>query len=608
MAKTMRQGIFPGMDLPPSADESSLAPPDTDPRFELPDDSMEEPRQHPEPAPKNAMPRVDSTDRAALTPTSLRGQSVWVVDANSLIFQVFHALPEMTSPGGEPVSAVFGFARDMLYLLEQKKPSYVFVAFDGPERTFRHEIFEAYKANRGEMPIDLVPQFAPIHRLLEALGVSVLALDGYEADDLLATVAHQVNALEGECYLVTGDKDCRQLITDLVKVYNVRKDQVYDSNMLAGDWNIRPDQVVDFQALVGDAVDNVPGVPLIGPKIASEYLQKFDTLDALLARVNELPAGKRKDNLIAMRDQALLSRTLVRLDCNVPIQLDWNAAKVGPVDAPALARLFTEWGFHSLAQKYSAVPLSDLAGRKPEAQMAVDYECINTPERFEWLLGELGRQELFSVDTETTNIRPRWAEIVGYSFSWSEGKAYYVPVRAPAGELHLDPAETLRRLRPILENPAIGKLGQNLKYDMVVLRSAGVEMAPARFDTMLASYLLDAGERNHNLDELAAPLPASQHHENRRIDRHGQEPKVHGRSSAGPDHALRGRRRGRGLALAHDSGRAYACGQSRTAVRAGRDAAGRSPGRIGNQWHPSEYGTAGRVERQVRRVARGIGA
>ena len=237
--------------------------------------------------------RADSTDRAVLTPTSLRGQSVWVVDANSLIFQVFHALPEMTSPGGEPVSAVFGFARDMLYLLEQKKPSYVFVAFDGPERTFRHEISKRTRPIVGRCPLIWSPSSARFIGCSRRWA-SACWLDGFEADDLLATVAHQVNALEGECYLVTGDKDCRQLITDLVKVYNVRKDQVYDSNMLAGDWNIRADQVVDFQALVGDAVDNVPGVPLIGPKIASEYLQKFDTLDARWPALTSCLPGNAK--------------------------------------------------------------------------------------------------------------------------------------------------------------------------------------------------------------------------------------------------------------------------------------------------------------------------
>ena len=499
MAKTMRQGTFPGMD-PELAPGENLVSADLEIGFaDVLSESM----------PMVEVSTEDSHGEFAI-PGTLQGQSVWVVDANSLIFQVFHALPEMTSPRGEPVSAVFGFARDMLYLLEQKKPDYLFVAFDGPERTFRHEMYEEYKAGRAEMPVDLIPQFKPIRRLLAGLGVPILELASYEADDLLATIAHQTNELQGECYVVTGDKDARQLITEFVKVYNVRKDQMYDACALHADWGIRPDQVVDFMALMGDAVDNVPGVPLIGPKIASEYLQKYNTLDELLERADELPKGKRRENLIAMREQALLSRDLVRLERHVPITIPWAAARVEGVDKPALAKLFTELGFRTLADKFSSLP-----EQTPESAWKANYELINTPDRLAWLIDELNRQKLISFDTETTNIWPRWAEVVGCSFCWADGQAYYVAVRAPAGETALDPADTLEKLRPILENPAIEKIGQNLKYDMLVLRTAGVKVGGARFDTMIASYLLDAGERNHSLDELAIRYLK---HDNTKID------------------------------------------------------------------------------------------
>jgi DNA polymerase I len=444
-------------------------------------------------------PRTTDETFSGEAPATLKGETVWVVDANSLIYQVFHALPEMTSPRGEPVSAVFGFSRDMLYLLEEKKPTYLMVAFDASERTFRHELYEQYKEHRSSMPVDLVPQFGPIRRLLAGLRVPILELEGYEADDLLATIAHQVNELEGECYVVTADKDCRQLITDRVKVYNVRKDQMYDACALKEDWGIRPDQVVDFQALVGDSVDNVPGVPLIGPKIAGEYLQKYDTLDRLLEHVDELPKGKRKDNLIAMRDQALLSRDLVRLERHVPMAINWDAARVRGVDSAALAALFRELGFRGLTEKFSALPVE----AAPQREAALRCELINTPERLDWLVSELSKQPMISFDIETTNPWPRWAEVVGYAFCWRDGEGYYVPVQGPEGEAHLDPAAALSVLRPVFENASIEKVGQNLKYHMVVLRSAGVELAGARFDTMVADYLLDAGERNHSLDELA---------------------------------------------------------------------------------------------------------
>lgn len=482
MAKTMRQGMFPGMD---SAEPQAPAPASSPPEI-----------VEPIPAPPLSVPPV-SAERLPV-PASFAGLTVWVVDANSLIFQVFHALPEMTSPRGEPVSAVYGFTRDMLFLLEQKRPDFLLVAFDGPERTFRHELYENYKGTRSEMPVDLIPQFEPIRRLLAGMHVPVLECVSYEADDILATIAHEVNEREGECYIVTGDKDARQLITERVKVYNIRKDQLYDAAALKEDWGVRPEQVVDFQALVGDSVDNVPGVPLIGPKIASEYLQKFDTLDNLLEHATELPKGKRRDNLINMREQALLSRELVRLDRHTPVEFEWAAARVGGVDSGALATLFSELGFHTFAAKFAALP-----ELKPKSEWAADYQAIDTPERLTWLIAQMNAQEAISFDTETTSIHPRFAEIVGYSFAWNEGEAYYVPVKAPPGEQHLDPQTTLEALRPVLENPAIAKLGQNLKYDMIVLRSAGVNVAGAQFDSMIASYLLDAGERNHSLDELA---------------------------------------------------------------------------------------------------------
>jgi DNA polymerase-1 len=433
-------------------------------------------------------------------PESLEGKRVFVVDSFSLIFQVFHAYPEMTGPRGEPVGAVLGFTRDMLGLLEQRKPDYLFCAFDLPGPTFRDELFDQYKAKRTEMPPDLRPQIGSIRRVLEAMEIPVLASPGFEADDVLATVARLVDERGGECFLVSGDKDCRQLITERVKIFNIRKTQVFDAAALAADWGIRPDQVVDFQSLVGDSVDNVPGVPGIGPKTAREFLERFDTLDNLLEHIDEVAGKKKQENLREHRQQALLSRQLVRLDSQTPVRIDWPRGKPGQYDPARVAELFAEFGFHSLTSK--------MRGQAAEARPApvaiqTHYETIDTPERLQWLVGEMSHQPSISLDTETTNISPRWAELVGLSFSWSDGRAYYLPVRGPAGSQLLDLQTTLAALRPVLENPAIRKVGQNLKYDLVVFRGAGIEMAGVAFDSMLASYLLDAGERNHNLDELA---------------------------------------------------------------------------------------------------------
>jgi DNA polymerase-1 len=429
----------------------------------------------------------------------LTGKTVWVIDSHSLIFQVFHAIKsEMTSPRGEPTGAVFGFTRDMLSILEQKKPDYLFAAFDMSGPTFRHELYAKYKEHRTEMPDELRPQIATIRRMLAALGIPILECEAYEADDILATLARITEQAGGECVVVTGDKDCRQLISDRVKVFNIRKDAMFDAAALQEEWGIRPEQVVDFQTLVGDSVDNIPGVPLVGPKVAGEWLAKFGTLENLLAHADELPKGKRKENLLSTREQIFISRQLARLDSEVPVPIRWERGRAGRYDPFGAADLFAELGFHTLTNQ-----MRDRA-KTDSPSFTHQYETIDTPERLRWLIDEMSRQKRISIDTETTSLYPRWAEIVGYSFAWNEGEAYYVPVRAPEGEPQLDPKSTLEALRPMLENPAIEKVGQNLKYDMIVLRTAGVEMAGVRFDTIIASYLLDAGERNHNLDELAS--------------------------------------------------------------------------------------------------------
>jgi len=473
---------------------------------------------------------------------------VYIVDAFSLIFQVFHALPEMTSPSGQPVGAIHGFARDLIDLLEKKKPDFFFCAFDASEKTFRDELFPQYKAGRVEMPADLQLQIPHIRRAVDALGIPVLELAGYEADDVLATVARRADELGFDCYLVTSDKDCRQLLSERVKMYNIRKDQVFDAAALEADWGIRPDQVVDFQALVGDSVDNVPGVALIGPKIAGELLRKYGTLEGVLDHAWEVSGDKRRENLLQGREIALLSRRLARLVDDLPLDLDWDAGRPGRFNPAMMEELCQELGFRRLAdrarrlarratgdelseaaatsrlppgdERSPASPKSRASGEESQPTIEqlttdhrspitdhrsppADYRTVATPQELEQLVRELSQQQRISIDTETTSSNPRWAEIVGYSFAWIPGLAYYIPVRAPAGEPQLAPALVRDSVRPVLEDPQIEKIGQNLKYDIVVLRSAGIRVHGAAFDTMVADYLLAPGERNHSLDDLA---------------------------------------------------------------------------------------------------------
>ena len=501
MPKPSRQTTLPGME--PEGPETAKAAADVS----AGSNPAPQPPAPPPPAASHQPP-----------PATLRDWTVYAIDAHSLIFQVFHALPEMTSPRGEPVGAVYGFVRDLVQLIETRRPKALLCAFDLPGPTFRHELYDAYKADRGEMPEELASQLPKIRDVLDAMGIPVVTSPGYEADDVLATVAQQCDRLEGRCLVVTGDKDCRQLITPGVSIYNIRKDEVYDAEALADDWGIRPDQVVDFQSLVGDKVDNVPGVPLIGPKLARELLKKYGTLDAVLDHAEEVAGAKRRQNLIEYRDQALLSRKLVRLDDQVPVEPDWNAACIGGMDHQRLAELFADYGFRGLAERVAALAGGDGAsGSISDSSVAVQYDIIDIPEKLNQLVDRLAGQSLISIDTETTDVNPRTAEIVGYSIAWQVGEdasvdqavsestieAVYIPVRGPAGEQVLDPALVVDALRPILEDPAVAKIGQNLKYDQVVLLGAGVRLAGVVFDTMVASYLLEAGERSHNLDQLA---------------------------------------------------------------------------------------------------------
>jgi DNA polymerase-1 len=433
-------------------------------------------------------------------PVDIQGWNVFVVDAHSLIFQVFHALPEMSSPRGEQVGAVYGFVRDMLYLIEEKKPDALICAFDLSGPTFRNQMFDGYKADRGEMPDELVGQIPKIELVLAAMAIPVLTCEGYEADDVLATLARICDEGGANCFLVTGDKDCRQLITDRVAVYNIRKNQVFDALALRQEWGVGPDQVVDFQALVGDKVDSIPGVPGIGPKTAQALLENYGSLDNLLEHAAEVPGAKGKA-LAENRHVALLSRELVRLDKHVPIAPNWDASRVGGLDHERLAELFAEFGFRSFLERVGRIEPKQVTA--PSTAAAANYQIIDTPAKLADLVGQLSRQDTISIDTETTHVSPRCAEIVGYSFAFVPGEAYYVPVRGPAGDPVLDPQQTLDALRPVLQDAAIRKIGQNVKYDMIVLRCAGATLAGISFDTMVASYLLDAGGRSHNLDELA---------------------------------------------------------------------------------------------------------
>jgi DNA polymerase-1 len=302
----------------------------------------------------------------------------YILDAFSMIFQVFHAIPEMTGPAGQPTHAVFGIFRDLLNLVRDQKPDYLAAAFDGPGPVFRNQIFSEYKANRSEMPEELVPQIPVIRRLFEGFRVPVLEEPLMEADDVIATLARRGAEQGLDVMIVTADKDARQLIGEQIKLYNLRKKTVIDAQALEKEWGIRPDQVVDFLALTGDSVDNVPGIPGIGPGYAATFLKEFGTLDRLLAEVSRVKAPKKRQSLRDHADAARLARRLVTLRDDLALTLEWDALRTQPPDVQALATLCTECGFHRFRDELGA---GDRAPKTEPTWQAV-YHTIDTPELF----------------------------------------------------------------------------------------------------------------------------------------------------------------------------------------------------------------------------------
>ena len=276
---------------------------------------------------------------------------LYLIDAHSLLYQVFHAIGEMNSPGGMPTNAVFGFTRDMLFLRKEERPDYLICVFDPPGRTFRDDIYADYKANRAPMPDSLKPQIGMTYQMLEAMHIPALTKEGFEADDLIATIAKSAAERGIEVYICTSDKDCRQLLSDRIKIYSLRKREVFDSGSLLNDWGIKPEQVIDYQMLVGDSVDNVRGVEGIGPKTATKLLQEFGTLENLLANVERVPGAKKQENLRKYADRIPVNRELITLKTDVPFEINWDNWRLRDWDAPKLLALFKEWGFRSFAEQ-----------------------------------------------------------------------------------------------------------------------------------------------------------------------------------------------------------------------------------------------------------------
>ncbi|MBI4231095.1 MAG: DNA polymerase I [Planctomycetes bacterium] len=419
------------------------------------------------------------------------GGRLFVLDTHALCYQSFHALPPMNAPDGRPVQAVYGVVRAIQKLLREEEPEYLLAAFDAPGPTFRHRAYEAYKANRAEVPEDLRPQFDLLRETLALWGIPTCRVQGFEADDILATIARQAASHDLRTHLVTTDKDCGQLLDDRTVLVHPQTGQMTDADAFRKTWGVRPDQMADLLTLAGDASDNIPGVEGIGPKTAASLLERFGTLDALLERLAEVPERARKA-IAAHRDDIECWRGLARLRSDVPVHLDLESARAPSAMPPPLRAHLESLSFHSI-----------LGASPGGAAPAVRTGLVDTADALAALASRLRTLSAFAIDTETTGLDPRSADLVGISLSWTEGEAVYLPIRAPSGERTL-PIEAVREaLGGPLGDPAIRKVGQNLKYDIQSLRRAGLALAGIRGDTMITSHLLRPHARTHDLGSLA---------------------------------------------------------------------------------------------------------
>ncbi|MFN3230961.1 MAG: DNA polymerase I [Alphaproteobacteria bacterium] len=448
---------------------------------------------------------------------------IFLVDGSSYIFRAYHALPPLTRADGTPVGAVYGFCNMLYKLLEDtgefEKPTHLAVIFDAARLTFRNEIYPEYKANRDDPPEDLVPQFSIIRDAVRAFNVASIELQGYEADDVIATYAHQAKERGATVTIVSSDKDLMQLVTEDIVMLDTMKNKKLGIPEVHEKFGVGPDKVVEVQALAGDSVDNVPGVPGIGIKTAATLIQEYGDLDTLLDRAEEIKQPKRRQNLIEFAEQARISRELVKLRDDVPVPETLADLEVQDRDIDKLLAFVEDNGFRALRTKLAAKHGGDEgqpADPVAEAPTIDDasYTTVTTLADLEpWIEGARKRGAI-TIDTETTSLDAMQAELVGIALALEPGNACYIPVghNGTGGGEGLDlegdrPEQPDRRavldaLKPLLEDPGVLKIGQNLKYDIQVLRRYGVDITPFD-DTMLLSYALEGGMHGHGMDELS---------------------------------------------------------------------------------------------------------
>lgn len=421
-----------------------------------------------------------------------------LVDGSSYLYRAFHAMPSLTNSKGFPTGAVYGVINMLRKLLADYDPHYIAVVFDAKGKTFRDEMYDKYKANRTEMPNDLIPQIAPIQAIIKALGIPLLMIEGVEADDVIGTLAKHAKEKGMSTLISTGDKDLAQLVNQHVTLVNTMTGSILNPDTVKEKFGVTPAQVIDYLALVGDSVDNIPGVPQVGPKTAAKWLQEYGSLDNIVTNADKIK-GKVGENLKAAIAQLPLSKALATIKLDVALDIDFSDLQRKASDSDLLIKLYQELEFKTW--------LSELLEKNTEKHQSKysNYETLFTQKQLREWLNLLTTLDIFAFDTETTDLNYMDAELVGLSFAIEPGKAAYLPLAHNYNEApqQLSRDEVLAQLKPILENPNIKKIGHNIKYDKEVLANYNIQLKGIAFDTMMESYILDSAATKHDMNTLA---------------------------------------------------------------------------------------------------------
>ena len=444
-----------------------------------------------------------------------------LIDGPNYVFRAFHAVRQLSNSKGEPTNAVFGYVQMLRSVLDKLKPTHVAVAFDPKDGSFRNAIYPEYKAHRPPMPQELAIQWPRVWEVTRAFNFPLICLDNYEADDVITTLARRGADAGWDVTIVSSDKDLMQLVGGRIHMLDTMKNVTYDENAVQQKWGVPPERIRDLLALVGDSSDNIPGVPGIGPKTAAELIASYDSLDGVLAHAGEIKQPKRRESLLANADAARLAYKLVELCDTVPVTESLEDLALRGPDRERLATVFGELEFRRLTDEFSGDALPATAARPspvppptpaappvPSGELRIDH-VVDDEDKLAELITRLEKAELIAIDSETTSLNTHDADIVGLSFAVDEGEAWYVPVGHRAADMLTKPPKQLPRdmvleaLRPVLEDDTRPKCGHNLKYDMQVLRRAGIALAGVLADSMLLAYCLYPGRYPPKLDRVA---------------------------------------------------------------------------------------------------------